>query len=66
MNSGVYIGDIDSYGLVDASVGYHIPMTRGSALLTLSAQNLFDDRTQQFVGAPAMGRLIMTRIRYTF
>jgi iron complex outermembrane receptor protein len=66
MNSGVFIGDVDSYTLVDASVGYHIPMTRGSALLTVSAQNLFDDRTQQFIGAPAMGRLIMTRLQYTF
>jgi iron complex outermembrane receptor protein len=66
MNSGAYVGDVDSYGVVDASLGYHIPMTRGNALLTVSAQNLLDNRTQQFIGAPTVGRLILTRIQYTF
>jgi iron complex outermembrane receptor protein len=66
MNSGVFIGDVKSYTIMDASVGYHLPLSRGSALLTVSAQNVFDDRTQQFIGAPAVGRLILTRVQYTF
>jgi iron complex outermembrane receptor protein len=66
MNSGAYVGDVESYAVVDASVGYHIPVARGSALITVSAQNLFDDRTQQFIGAPSIGRLVLTQLQYTF
>jgi iron complex outermembrane receptor protein len=66
MNSGVYVGDVSPYTVVDASLGYHLPLPRGRALVTLSAQNLLDDRTRQFIGAPAIGRLILTRLQYTF
>jgi iron complex outermembrane receptor protein len=66
MNSGVYIGDVSSYTVLDASVGYHLPVAGGRALVTLSAQNLLDDRTQQFIGAPAIGRLVLTRLQYSF
>jgi iron complex outermembrane receptor protein len=66
MNSGVYIGDVSSYSVLDASIGYHLPVAGGWALVTLSAQNLLDDRTRQFVGAPAIGRLVLTRLQYSF
>lgn len=66
MNSGVYVGSVDSYTPVDLNLGYRIPFTRGSATLSVAAQNLFDERHAQFVGAPEIGRMVITRITYTF
>ncbi|HEX2204850.1 MAG TPA: TonB-dependent receptor [Longimicrobium sp.] len=66
MNSGVYVGTVDSYTPIDATLGYRIPFTRGDATLSVSAQNLFDERHAQFVGAPEIGRMVITRITYTF
>jgi outer membrane receptor for ferrienterochelin and colicins len=63
-NSGVYIGTVESYTHLDATVNYRFGVGTG-ALLTPTAQNLLNDRTRQFVGAPAIGRMIMARVQYT-
>jgi outer membrane receptor for ferrienterochelin and colicins len=63
-NSGIYIGTVESYTHLDATLNYRLQVGRG-ALLTVSAQNLLNDKTAQFVGAPAVGRLIMARVQYT-
>lgn len=65
MNSGVYIGDVDPYTLLDASVGYRLPFAKG-ALFSISAQNLLNAKHSQFVGAPVLGRMVLTRIQYSF
>ncbi len=65
MNSGVYVGDVEGYTLVDLNVGYRLPVGRGDALLSVSAQNLFNEKTRQFIGAPEIGRMVMTRISFT-
>jgi outer membrane receptor for ferrienterochelin and colicins len=65
MNSGVYVGTVDAYTLLDLNVGYRLPFRRGSALFSVSAQNLLDERHNQFVGAPEIGRLVITRISWT-
>ncbi len=77
--SGVYVGDVESYGLVDVGLSYALPMSR-STVVTLNAVNLLtfyedqngeqvsviDGRHREMVGAPALGRLIMLRVRQTF
>ena len=65
MNSGVYIGTVDSYTAVDVNLGYRLPMAR-SATITFTATNLFNNVHQEFIGAPAIGRLFLTRLSYAF
>jgi len=65
MNSGVYIGDVESHTLVDFNVSYRFPFA-DNTLLSLDVQNAFNDQKQQFVGAPAIGRLVFLQAQYTF
>ncbi len=65
MNSGVYIGEVEHSNLVDVTLGYNLPWVAGLKL-DVSATNIFDNRTQYFVGAPEIGRLVMARLGYTF
>lgn len=63
--SGVFVGRVQSYALLDASLGYRV-RSRHDVLVTLSAQNLLDHRHQEFLGAPRIGRLVMARLRIGF
>jgi iron complex outermembrane receptor protein len=65
VNSGVFVGRVESYALMDANVTYALPFARGTEI-TLAGTNLFDDRHREFVGAPALGRLMYGRVRRTF
>ncbi len=65
MLDGVWVGDVPSFTTVDAEVGFALPGAR-SARLTITAQNILDDRHAEFVSAPMVGRLLMTRINYAF
>ena len=65
MNSGVFIGYVDTYTLLDATLAYRFPFARNT-ILSLNVQNVFDDRHQEFIGAPELGRLILTQLQVTF
>ena len=65
MNSGVYIGNVESYTSIDMNLGYRLPMAR-SATITFTATNLFNNVHQEFIGAPAIGRLFLARLSYEF
>lgn len=65
MIDGVWNGNVPGFTVADAEVGAAIPGSRG-ARLTLSVENLTDDRHAEFVGAPVLGRLLMTRLEYRF
>ena len=65
MNSGVYVGDVDGYAVVDAGVSYRLPF-QPSARVSLSASNLLNNLHQEFIGAPELGRLVLARVRYDF
>jgi iron complex outermembrane receptor protein len=65
MNSGVYVGDIETYTVLDANIGYQIPWMAGTSI-QLMATNLFDNKHQEFIGAPELGRLLMLRLGYDF
>ena len=64
MNSGVYVGDIDSYTVVDASLAYDLPW-EGLSLL-VNVDNLLDDAYQSFIGAPEIGRLAYVQLGVSF
>ena len=65
MNSGVFVGDVEGYRVFDANVQLQIPGMTGAAV-GLAATNLLDDKHQEFVGAPEIGRLILARVMYSF
>lgn len=65
MNSGVFIGAVEAYHMVDLTMMYNIPGVEGLRF-NLTASNLLDHRVQQFVGAAQIGRLVQTRLTYTF
>lgn len=65
MTSGVYVGTVKDYTLMDANVTYGLPFLPATEV-SLSATNLFDKRHQEFVGAPELGRLVVGRIRKSF
>lgn len=65
MNSGVYVGMVDGYTLFDANVAYQLPFYPG-ATVGLTASNLFDNMHREFVGAPELGRLLLTRVQIDF
>lgn len=65
MNSGVFVGPVDSYTVVDATVAYRFPFAK-SMILSVDATNLLDRRYRAFVGAPEIGRFVMTQLQVTF
>ena len=65
VQSGVYVGEVESYYTLDLSAGYDIPLGP-KPRLSLTVQNLLDHKHQQFVGTPEIGRLAMVRVTQTF
>lgn len=65
VESGVFSGQVDSYTIIDGSLSYRLPWIR-SITLTLSVDNLLDQRHREFVGAPVLGRLVLARIKANF
>ena len=65
MNSGVYIGTVPAYTLFDASFAYRLPFA-SEMVMSLDALNLLNERHQEFIGAPQIGRLVLAKVQYTF
>ena len=64
-NAGVYAGDVEGYTVLDVQVRLPVPgLPRASAALT--GTNLLDDRHQEFIGAPEIGRLVAASLTYAF
>jgi iron complex outermembrane receptor protein len=64
-NSGVYIGQVAGYDLLDASFTFR-PTVLGGAMLSVMAQNLLNNKHSEFIGGAELGRLVMTRLQYSF
>ena len=65
VNSGVYIGNVDSYSTIDLTAGVLLPSTTRTKL-SISVQNLFDNKHIEMVGAPEIGRLGLVRLMFMF
>ncbi|MGI9141100.1 MAG: TonB-dependent receptor domain-containing protein [Gemmatimonadaceae bacterium] len=66
VNDGVWIGRVPVNAMVDAGITVGMPGTDGRGLFSLNATNLFDNKRRSYVGVPEIGRLVMSRIQYTF
>ena len=53
---------VEGYNAVDASVAYPLPWTAG-VTVAIKASNLFNNLHRELAGQPAMGRLIVARVR---
>ncbi|MGH7516723.1 MAG: TonB-dependent receptor domain-containing protein [Gemmatimonadales bacterium] len=60
--SGVYQGEVPAFTELDATVTWRLPWAR-NVTLSVSGLNLFDRVHREFVGAPLIGRLLLTRVR---
>ncbi|MFO8172971.1 MAG: TonB-dependent receptor [Longimicrobiales bacterium] len=65
MNSGVYVGELDSYTVFDANLSYKLPVFSG-ATFSVTGTNLLNNLHREFIGAPELGRLLMFRMQYEF
>lgn len=63
--SGVYHGTVESYDIMDISLGYRLPV--GSDVrLSVNAYNVFNNLHQEMYGSPDLGRLVVARVQYNF
>jgi iron complex outermembrane receptor protein len=51
---------------MDAQVTKRFNLGENKLMWSLNAQNMFDNRIRTFPGAPEIGRMVMTRIQYSF
>jgi outer membrane receptor for ferrienterochelin and colicins len=65
MNSGVYVGDVESYTLLDLNASYKLPWVAG-ATATITVNNVFDTMHREAVGGAELGRLAVVQLMYRF
>ncbi|UCF20514.1 MAG: TonB-dependent receptor, partial [Gemmatimonadota bacterium] len=65
VNSGVFVGQVPSFTLLDANITYTLPIITATQA-TLTVNNVFDEQHQEMVGAPFLGRTIMFRLSQSF
>jgi len=65
MNSGVYVGAVDSYTTLDLSARYELPFGDGLYVLA-NIDNTLDERYRAFIGAPRVGRMSYVQLGLDF
>lgn len=65
MNSGVYVGDVEAYSVLDLNFGYRVPGYSGF-IVSLTLNNALNNLHQEFIGAPQIGRLGLLKFQYEF
>jgi iron complex outermembrane receptor protein len=65
MNSGVYVGDVDSYTVLDANLAYRVPQIPGF-IASLTVNNVLDNKHREFIGAPEIGMIALVKLQYAF
>jgi iron complex outermembrane receptor protein len=65
VNSAVYLGDVPTNNFVDLNVSKAATLNGRRARISLNAQNVLNNRRPTFIGTPAIGRLLVTRVSYT-
>lgn len=63
--SGPYVGDIDSYFLLDLGAGYDMSRFQSGLRIDIGVSNALDNMHREFIGAPQMGRMAMGRVTYS-
>ena len=68
MLSGVYIGDVDAYTVLDLNAAYQLPLSNDQFKITwnVEASNVLNQEYRSFIGAPLIGRLVLTGLNIRF
>ncbi len=66
VNDGVRVGTVPVNAMIDAGFTVGMPGTGGRGMFSLNATNLLDNKRRSYVDVPEIGRLVMSRIQYTF
>ena len=61
VDSGIYHGTVERYTTIDLNTGYSLPFSPNTRV-SLAVQNLLNNKHQEFVGVPEIGRLSLFRI----
>ncbi len=64
-NSGPWVGDLAAVTTLDANFGFRIPGYE-DLWFQVDVSNVFDQAYQSMVGAPAIGRVVLARMRWDF
>ena len=64
-NSGPWVGDLEAVTTLDANFGFRIPGYE-DLWFQVDVSNVFDQAYQSMVGAPAIGRVVLARMRWDF
>ncbi|MCY3601248.1 MAG: TonB-dependent receptor [Gemmatimonadetes bacterium] len=64
-NSGPWVGDLEAVTTLDANFGFRIP-GYDDLWFQVDVSNVFDQAYQSMVGAPAIGRVLLARMRWDF
>ncbi|HUQ79629.1 MAG TPA: TonB-dependent receptor [Gemmatimonadaceae bacterium] len=66
VNSGVYVGEVPVNAFLDASFSWRLPIPGQNLMWSLTGTNITDNKRITFIGTPRIGRMIMTRLQYSF
>ena len=62
-SSGIFTGKVDRYAILDLNASYWLPFLNGTRL-TLTVQNLTNNKHQEFLGLPKIERLAWLRVTH--
>jgi iron complex outermembrane receptor protein len=65
VESGVFVGEIGYYVLLDLDASWRVPASP-STVLSVRVLNVLDDEHREFVGAPELGRVGILRLSHSF
>jgi outer membrane receptor for ferrienterochelin and colicins len=66
VNSGVYVGDVPVNAFLDASFAWRLPIQGQNVTWSISGTNITNNKRITFVGTPEIGRMLLTKVQYTF
>lgn len=66
VNSAVFIGYVPVNMFLDASFSWRLPLADRRLTWGVNATNVLNNERASFVGVPEIGRLVMTRLQYSF
>ena len=66
VQSGPYLGEIESYFLLDLGGGYDFARYAPGLRLDVTVSNVLDNMHYEFIGAPQLGRMALARLTYSF
>ena len=65
VETGPYVGEVESYFLLDARVGYDVQSVPGLSV-NVTGKNILNNEHREFAGAPELGAAIFGRMTYSF